>query len=70
MYSPQGIPSEILTGIIKEAKETYPADYKMQLYTMKNQVEAYQDVKMYSPQGIPSEILDRDYQRGKRNISG
>jgi len=27
------------------------------LYTMKNQVEAYQNVQSYSPQEIPSEVL-------------
>jgi hypothetical protein len=43
-YSDPTLTEEVLTNIREKAKQKYPTDYKMQLYTIEQQVKAYKEL--------------------------
>jgi hypothetical protein len=57
VFSETTIPQDIQTQIQEQAKEEYPDDYKMQQYTIKNQVNAYKEIQNYSPQHISPQVF-------------
>jgi hypothetical protein len=50
-------PEDVLTHIKTAAKQEYPDDNRMQLFTIKKESQAYLDVRAYTDPNLPADIL-------------